>query len=169
MKYCIYIASLIFLIGCSAGEPSMEKYAPQDFESNEVIKELKTVTKELDSLEMKQYLELKIQDLIELQEVLHNPELDDEIKGYAQEMILKTYPDEKLLEKEYQIKSYTISTFMNGAKKSLNGNSIRGDWGSKKDSWQISLELYKSNTLNMALHPSKTDNGMKFILEVQAY
>ena len=53
MKYCIYIASLIFLIGCSAGEPSMEKYAPQDFESNDVMKELKTVTKELDSLEIK--------------------------------------------------------------------------------------------------------------------
>ena len=169
MKYCIYIASLIFLIGCSAGEPSMEKYAPQDFESNEVIKELKTVTKELDSLEMKQYLELKIQDLIELQEVLHNPELDDEIKGYAQEMILKTYPDEKLLEKEYQIKSYTISTFMNGAKKGLNGNSIRGDWGSKKDSWQISLELYHNNALHVALHPSKTDNGIKFRMDVQVY
>lgn len=166
MKYCIYIASLIFLIGCSAGEPSMEKYAPQDFESNEVMKELKTVTKELDSLKMKQYIELKIQDLIELQEVLHNPELDDEMKGYAQEMILKTYPDEKLLEKEYQIKSYT---FMNGTRKSSNGKSIRGDWGNKKDSWQISLELYHNNALHMALHPAKTDNGMKFMLEVQVY
>ena len=169
MKYCIYIASLIFLIGCSAGEPSMEKYAPQDFESNAVMKELKTVTKELDSLEMKQYIELKIQDLIELQEVLHNPELDGEMKGYAQEMILKTYPDEKLLEKEYQIKSYTISTFMNGARKSSNGNSIQRGWGSKKDSWQISLELYQSNTLHVTLHPSKTDNGIKFRMEVPVY
>lgn len=160
MKYCIYIASLIFLIGCSAGEPSMEKYAPQDFESNDVMKELKTVTKELDSLEMKQYIELKIQDLIELQEVLHNPELDDEMKGYAKEMILKTYPDEKLLEKEYQIKSYNVYMF---------GNQIRGDWGHKKDSWQISLELYHSNALHMALHPAKTDNGMKFMLVVQVY
>ena len=160
MKYCIYIASLIFLIGCSAGEPSMEKYAPQDFESNDVMKELKTVTKELDSLEMKQYIELKIQDLIELQEVLPQPELDDEMKGYAQEMILKTYPDEKLLKKEYQIKSYNVYMF---------GNQIRGDWGNKKDSWRISLELYHNNTLHLALHPSKTDHGMKFMLEVQVY
>ena len=58
MKYCIYIASLIFLIGCSAGEPSMEKYAPQDFESNEVIKKINTEPTELDSIEMKQYLSL---------------------------------------------------------------------------------------------------------------
>ena len=159
MKYWIYIASLIFLIGCSAGEPSMEKYAPQDFESNEVMKELKTVTKELDSLKMKQYIELKIQDLIELQEVLHNSELDNEMKGYAKEMILKTYPDERLLEKEYQIKSYNVFMF---------GNQIRRDWG-RKNGWRIGLELYHNNTLHVDLRPSKTDHGMKFNLQVQIY
>ena len=80
MKYCIHIIYLTFLIGCSADESNMQKYSSQDYESNEVMKELNTVPKELESFEMKQYIELKIQDLIELQEVLHNPELDDEMK-----------------------------------------------------------------------------------------
>ena len=169
MKYCIHIIYLVFLIGCSAGEPSMEKYAPQDFESNEVIKKINTEPTELDSFEMKQYIELKIQDLIELQEVLHNPELNDEMKGYAEEMILKTYPDEKLLEKEYQIKAYNIAPYINGngAGKSPIKKVTLGDSRGKGNNWRISLELYQSDTLNVRLQSLRTDNGIKFLMKVQ--
>ncbi len=169
MKYCIHIIYLAFLIGCSADESNMQKYSSQDYESNEVMKELKTVTKELDSLEMKQYIELKIQDLIELQEVLHNPELDDEMKGYAQEMILKTYPDEKLLNKEYQIKAYNIAPFINGngTGKSPIEKVAFGDSEGQVNNWQINLELYQNDTLDVRLHSSKSDNGIKFMMKVQ--
>ena len=169
MKYCIHIIYLAFLIGCSAGETSMDKYAPQDFESNEVMKELNTAPTELDSFEMKQYIKLKIQDLIELQKVLHNPELDDEMKGYAKEMILKTYPDEKLLKKESQIKAYNIAPFINGngTSKSPIEKVAFGNSEGQVNNWQISLELYQNDTLDLRLHSAKSDNGIKFMMKVQ--
>jgi|TARA_B100000795_G_scaffold266906_1_gene250846 hypothetical protein len=168
MKFCIYIVSFAFLISCSSPEQSMDKSVSKELESTEVMKVLITSKKELDSLEMKQYIKLKIKDLIELQEVLHNPELDDEMKMYAKEMILKTYPDEKLLEKEYQIRAYNSVEFIKNVQKKSNKKIIIGDWKGNKDSWRISLELYQNDTLDVLLHPSKSDNGLKFILDVKA-
>ena len=169
MKFCIYIVSFAFLISCSSREQSMDKSESKEIESTAVIKALKTTKKQLNSLEMKQYIKLKIQDLIELQEVFHNPELDDEMKLYAKEMILKTYPDEKLLEKEYQIRAYNSVEFIKNVQKKSNEKIIIEDWKGNKDSWRISLALYQNDTLDVLLHPSKSDNGMKFILDVNAY
>lgn len=169
MKFCIYIVSFAFLISCISCGQSMDKSVSKELESTEVMKVLSTSRKELDSLEMKQYIKLKIQDLIELQEVLHNPELDDEMKMYAKEMILKTYPDENLLEKEYQIKAYNIVEFMKKSHRKSNKKIIVGDWKGNKKRWRISLELYQNDTLDVLLYPSKSDNGMKFLFDAKAF
>ena len=169
MKFCIYIVSFAFLISCISCGQSMDKSISKEFESTEVIKVLNTTKKQLDSLEMKQYIKLKIKDLIELQEVLHNPELDDEMKMYAKEMILKTYPDEKLLEKRYQIRAYNSVKFIKNVQKKLNDKIIIEDWKGNKKTWRISLELYQNDTLDVLLYPSKSDNGMKFILDAKTY
>lgn len=169
MKFCIYIVSFAFLISCISCGQSMDKSISKEFESTEVMKVLNTTKKQLDSLEMKQYIKLKIKDLIELQEVLHNPELDDEMKMYAKEMILKTYPDEKLLEKRYQIRAYNSVKFIKNVQKKLNDKIIIEDWKGNKKTWQISLELYQNDTLDVLLYPSKSDNGMKFILDAKTY
>ena len=169
MKFCIYIVSFAFLISCISCGQSMDKSISKEFESTEVIKVLNTTKKQLDSLEMKQYIKLKIKDLIELQEVLHNPELDDEMKMYAKEMILKTYPDEKLLEKRYQIRAYSSVKFIKNVQKKLNDKIIIEDWKGNKKTWRISLELYQNDTLDVLLYPSKSDNGMKFILDAKTY
>ena len=147
MKLLTYILPLLILFGCSNGEINTDfaKIAPKS-QFEEVI------YKNLSSAELKEYISIKLQDVIELQELLFDPEIDTEMKAYAKDMILKIIPEKRLLKEDYQIKQFTLIT------NEINGNS-------KTIPAQITLEI-PNQRLQINVETVSTGNGLDIIYNV---
>lgn len=103
MKGLIYILTIIVLFSCSAGEMNAEYAKVAQEPMADMVK-----GKALSQAELDEYISIKLQDVMELQELLFNPEIDQEMKAYAADMILKIVPDENLLNKKYRITQYNL-------------------------------------------------------------
>ena len=161
MRSFIYILLVILLASCGGAEMSENAYAKVYSEDQvQIKKENKSESQEFTTQEMEEYIELKLKDLIELQELLHNPEVDDEMKLYAKDMILKILPDESLLEANFLIKGYKLKY----PEPSKLGGFDRKD----KASWDLILHL-PNDTLVSRIAPVNTDTGTKLSFEVQVY
>ena len=97
MKSFVYILSVIVLASCGSAEMSEKVMINKDYiepsPDLDLSKEMNGNPLNLDANEIKEYIELKLKDLIELQALLHNPEVNHEMKLYAKDMILKIVPN----------------------------------------------------------------------------
>lgn len=159
MKFWIYILSVIILSACGAAEmqdsAKMVDYAPE-FPNHEKD----TSNDSLNLEEMEEYLQLKMQDVMELQEVIHNPELDQEMKEYAKDMILKIFPNEILLRENFKIEDFYFSA-------SSGKEIIRSD-GFRSQPLAINVKI-DNDTINVRINPMKTENGIQFSFQPQIY
>lgn len=165
MKNWIYILSLVFLASCGSAdmaentkvsaEPMAKKRQRNSNQKEFNIKGLKEA-------DMEEYLHLKVQDLMELQAVLHNPEFDSEMKEYAKDMILKIFPDKMLLQENYRIKAFNASYVEQG-------KIVRSDGHKNKAFWNTNLITMDNDTINASISPQQTEEGVKFTIDVQIY
>ena len=63
--------------------------------------------------------------------------------------------------------TYYIFINGNGTSKSPIEKVAFGNSEGQVNNWQISLELYQNDTLDLRLHSAKSDNGIKFMMKVQ--
>lgn len=159
MRSFIYILLVVLLASCGGAEMSENAYA-KVYSEDQALKEKKSESQEFTTREMEEYIELKLKDLIELQELLHNPEVDDEMKLYAKDMILKILPEESLLQENFIIKGYKL--------KYPEPSKLRGFDRKDKASWDLILHL-PNDTLISRIAPVNTDTGTKLSFEVQVY
>ena len=146
MKNVIKILFIILLSGCSAGEMNADyaKQAPQPISE---IEDGKALTQS----ELEEYIAIKLQDVKELQALLFNPEIDKELKLYAQDMILKIIPDERLLKTKYQINDFKFKPQEN--------------WGNQNLGTLIQLQL-QDTTLKAQVQTSVEDNEILIDYEI---
>lgn len=147
MRYLIYILPIVILFSCSAGEMNAD-YAKMAPEPQAEFSE----ERDLSSKELEEYISIKLQDIMELQSLLFDPEIDKEMKAYAKDMILKIIPEERLLKEEYQIKQYTLET-----------NEIVGN--AKTIPASITLEI-PNNQLQVEVQTSANKGGLEIIYNV---
>ena len=167
MKSFIYILFVIVLASCGSAEMSEKVMVNKDYINPSPDLYLNKETKGnhicSDTNEIKDYIKLKLKDLIELQALLHNPEVNHEMKRYAKDMILKIVPNKSLLTEKYLISSYNLNYIQPELLRKFDGN------GNKNEAyWNLNLYL-PQDTLLYTVAPIKTDNGTRLLLELQVY
>lgn len=154
MKNWINILLMFVLFSCgSADLGEAYKYAPI---------EVKTEIKhEFNEGELNEYLAVKLKDIQELQEVLHNPELNAEMKSYAKDMILKIIPEDKLLLEENKIIGFS--------RVNVKRNSTNGFLGEHQKTIPISSFVglkVQSDTIEVKITSSTVGNEVSLSFEI---
>ena len=154
MKNWIYILLMFVLFSCgSANLDEAYKYAPMEVET--------AVKHEFNEGELNEYLAVKLKDIQELQEVLHNPEVNAEMKSYAKDMILKIIPEDKLLLEENKIIGFSVL------------NHIENSTDSSLDDHQKTIPLasfvglkVQSDTIEIKITSSTVGNEVSLSFEI---